>query len=78
MVSLNRAALPIYLGHQSVLVITTAAATALLGAPAPGLLTAPAGPVWVVQRLAWLPLLAVILAVATAPRWWTTRRARGD
>jgi hypothetical protein len=77
-VSLNRAALPVYLGHQSVLVIITAAATALLGAPAPGLLTAPTGPAWVVQRLAWLPLLAIILAAATAPRWWTTRRAQRD
>jgi hypothetical protein len=58
---LNRAALPIYLQHQSVLILVTAAA-ALIRPAAPGLLTAPDGPVWAAQRLAWLPVFAAVLA----------------
>jgi hypothetical protein len=59
---LNRAALPIYLSHQSVLVVV-AGAVALVAPKAPGLLTAPGHPSWALQRLAWLPVLAVVLAV---------------
>jgi hypothetical protein len=59
---LNRAALPIYLSHQSVLVVV-AGAVALVAPKAPGLLTAPGHPSWALQRLAWLPVLAAILAV---------------
>ena len=73
--SLNRAALPIFLSHQSVLIAVTATASAILGRPAPGLLTAPADPWWIMQRLAWLPFLALVLAAVIKPRWWTTRRA---
>ena len=59
--AINRAALPIYLGHQSVLIAVTAAVT--LAAPtAPGLLTAPDGPGWVLRRIAWLPVFAAVLA----------------
>ena len=64
---LNRAALPIYLTHQSVLIVVAAAA-ALLGPSAPGLLTAPDGPVWVLWRLAWLPVLAAGLAAVAGFR----------
>jgi hypothetical protein len=71
--ALNRAALPIYLKHQSVLILVAAAA-ALIG-PAPGLLTAPDGPVWVVQRLAWLPVFAVVLAAVVGFR--PARKASG-
>ena len=73
--SLNRAALPIFLSHQSVLIAVTATASAILSRPAPGLLTAPADPWWIMQRLAWLPFLALVLAAVIKPRWWTTRRA---
>ena len=73
--SLNRAALPIFLSHQSVLIAVAATASAILGRPAPGLLTAPADPWWIMQRLAWLPFLALVLAAVIKPRWWTTRRA---
>jgi hypothetical protein len=58
---LNRAALPIYLKHQSAL-IAVAAAAALVWPAAPGLLTAPDGPAWVVRRLVWLPVFAAVLA----------------
>jgi Acyltransferase family len=75
---LNRAALPIYLKHQSVLILVAAAA-ALVGPTAPGLLTAPDGPAWVVQRLAWLPVFAVVLAavVGFRPAFRRGRRHAG-
>ena len=80
-VALNRAAVPIYLSHQSVLVVVTAAA-ALVSPAVPGLLTAPDGPAWALQRLCWLPALAAALAAVIGflpaqtcgPRH--TRRAR--
>ena len=65
--ALNRAALPIYLQHQSVLILVTAAA-ALICPAAPGLLTAPDGPVWAAQRLAWLPVFAAVLAAVIGSR----------
>lgn len=74
--SLERAALPIYLAHQSVLIVVVAASAALPGPPVPGLFTAPADPSWIVHRAAWLPFLALALAAVTRPRWRTPRRAR--
>jgi hypothetical protein len=74
--SLNRAALPIFLGHQSVLIAVAATASAIAGQPAPGLLTVPADPWWIMQRVAWLPFLALVLAAVINPRWRTARRAR--
>ncbi|WP_433726997.1 acyltransferase family protein [Actinoplanes sp. CA-051413] len=65
--ALNRAAIPVYLGHQSVLLVVAGAA-ALLNPTMPGLLTAPDSAGWAWQRLAWLPALAGILAVATRGR----------
>jgi hypothetical protein len=69
--AVNRAALPIYLSHQSVLL-----AAAAVGGNT--LVRSPDDPSWIMLRAAWLPFLAVVLAAVTAPRWWTTRRARGD
>jgi Acyltransferase family len=60
--ALNRGALPIYLGHQSVLILVTAVA-ALTGPTVPGLLGAPDGPDWALLRLAWLPVLATVLGL---------------
>jgi DNA-binding CsgD family transcriptional regulator len=37
-------------------------AQAVVSPGAPGLLTAPAGPSWALQRLAWLPVFVAILA----------------
>ncbi|WP_262014367.1 acyltransferase [Micromonospora sp. Mcm103] len=64
--TVNQRAVRIYLWHQPILVGVTAllAHVALL----PGLHTAPAGPGWVVARVCWLPLLALVLAVATGLR----------
>ena len=59
--AVNRAALPIYLGHQSVLIAVTTG-VALFSPAAPGLLTPPSGTGWVLHRLAWLPVFAVLLA----------------
>lgn len=76
--SLNRAALPIYLGHQSVLIAVTAGVSAVLAIPAYGLLTAPADPAWIAHRVAWLPFLALVLVAVIRLRWRATRRARAD
>lgn len=76
--SLNRAALPIYLGHQSVLLAVAAAAALVLPGPAYGLLTAPDDPTWIGWRAAWLPFLALVLVAVVRLRWRTTRRARAD
>ncbi|MET8149013.1 acyltransferase family protein [Actinoplanes sp. NPDC049668] len=65
--ALNRAAVGVYLGHQSVL-LAVAGAAALVDPAMPGLLTAPAGPGWVAARLLWLPVLAAVLAAATGVR----------
>jgi hypothetical protein len=65
--ALNRAAVPVYLGHQSVLLVVAGAA-ALVNPAMPGLLTAPDGAAWAWQRLAWLPVLGVVLAVVTRGR----------
>jgi hypothetical protein len=65
--ALNRAADGVYLGHQSVLLVVAGAA-ALLNPAMPGLLTAPDSAGWAWQRLAWLPVLAGILTVATRGR----------
>jgi hypothetical protein len=72
---LNRSAVPVYLGHQSVLLLVAAAA-ALVDRRAPGLLSAPDGPVWAAQRILWLPVLtAVLVGVARAQRTRKSRRA---
>ena len=75
--AVNRAALPVYLGHQSVLIAVTGV-VALVAPRAPGLLTAPDGPGWVLARVAWLPLFAAVLV--TVVRGGTIRsggRCRG-
>ncbi|WP_433534717.1 acyltransferase family protein [Micromonospora sp. CA-249363] len=58
--AVNRDAVRIYLWHQPVLVAVTAL-TARGGLALPGLHTTPDGPGWVLARLCWLPLLAVVL-----------------
>jgi Acyltransferase family len=59
--AVNRRALPVYLTHQSVLVLVTVAA-AVAGARPAGLLTAPESPAWALHRLLWLPVLGAVLA----------------
>lgn len=65
--ALNRVAVPVYLGHLSVL-LAVAGAAALLDPAMPGLLTAPDNAGWVWLRLAWLPVLGCVLALVTH-RW---------
>ncbi|GAA3344899.1 acyltransferase [Amorphoplanes nipponensis] len=65
--ALNRVAVPVYLGHQSVL-LAVAGVAALVDPAMPGLLTAPDGAAWAGQRLAWLPVLGLVLAVVTRTR----------
>ncbi|WBB67473.1 acyltransferase [Micromonospora sp. WMMD812] len=65
--AVNRHAMRIYLWHQPVLVGVTALA-ARTGATLPGLHTAPDGPGWLVARLCWLPILALVLAGLVARR----------
>ena len=74
--SLDRAALPIYLTHQSVLVAVAATASMMAGPGVPGLLSAPADPSWIGHRVAWLPFLTLVLAAVAGPWWRTPRRAR--
>ena len=65
--ALNRVAVPVYLGHQSVL-LAVAGAAALLDPAMPGLLTAPGGTDWIWLRLAWLPVLGCVLALLVVPQ----------
>ena len=65
----NLSAMTLFLWHQTAFV--TVSSLALLAGRVPGLLTAPAGPVWIAERLAWLPVFAIALSVL----WLTFRRA---
>jgi hypothetical protein len=65
--ALTGAAVPVYLLHQSVL-LAVAGAGALVDPAMPGLLTAPDGPLWAWQRLAWLPVLGGVLALLARRR----------
>ncbi len=80
----NLSAMPIFLWHQTVLTLTALAVLALDGPP--GLVGVPSDLGWVAQRVAWLPLLAVLLALIgklsaavafmVAPARWPAGRAR--
>ncbi len=78
----NLSAMTLFLWHQSAFLAVNLAGS-LIGR-LPGLLTAPATPLWIAERLAWLPVFAAALAVAwllfhraehgRAPRWLSTVR----
>ncbi|MDT0406618.1 MULTISPECIES: acyltransferase family protein [Streptomyces] len=71
----NLSAMTVFLWHQTALMATTA--TGLLAGRLPGLHTAPDGLGWVAARLAWLPVLALALAVCCAAfRSWERDGAR--
>jgi hypothetical protein len=55
----NRLALPIYLWHQSALVLVILASATV--APMPGLVDAPSSVLWVLHRVCWLPMVAAVL-----------------
>ncbi|MFJ5033338.1 acyltransferase [Streptomyces sp. NPDC088560] len=63
----NLSAMTIYLWHQTAMMATTA--TGLTAGRLPGLHTAPDSPDWVMYRLAWLPVFALVLALC-----WTAFR----
>ena len=65
--ALNRVAVPVYLRHQSVL-LAVAGAASLADPAVPGLLTAPTRAGWVIDRVAWLPVLALVLAFVAGER----------
>ena len=58
----NLSAMTLFLWHQSAFLAVTMAGA--MAGRLPGLLTAPSGPVWIAERLAWLPAFAAALAVA--------------
>ncbi|PZF87390.1 acyltransferase family protein [Micromonospora endophytica] len=66
----NRHAVRIYLWHQPVLV-GVALLAAHAGTALPGLHTAPDGPVWLLARIGWLPVLVSVLAILVHRRPWT-------
>jgi fucose 4-O-acetylase-like acetyltransferase len=65
----NLSAMTLFLWHQTAFLAVTMGG--LLIGRLPGLHTAPAGYLWVAERLAWLPVFAVALAVL----WAAFRRA---
>ena len=60
LLALNTVALPVFLWHQSALLLLVIAAAE--SAPVDGLAGAPEGLAWVLQRLVWFPALALVLA----------------
>ena len=56
----NLSAMTLFLWHQTAFVTVTS--LGLLAGRVPGLLTAPAGALWVAERLAWLPVFAITLS----------------
>jgi hypothetical protein len=59
--AMNKLAMPIYLWHQSALLLTLLAGSAI-ATTIPGLLGEPTSTGWVLHRLAWLPIFATVLA----------------
>jgi fucose 4-O-acetylase-like acetyltransferase len=55
----NMSAMTLFLWHQTAFILVNSAG--LLAGRLPGLATAPADPAWVAERLAWLPVFAVVL-----------------
>jgi hypothetical protein len=78
----NLSAMTLFLWHQSAFLAVNLAGS-LIGR-LPGLLTAPSSPLWIAERLAWLPVFAAALAVlwllfhraehGRAPRWLISAR----
>jgi hypothetical protein len=56
----NLSAMTLFLWHQTAFI--TVSSVGLLAGRVPGLLTAPTGGLWVAERLAWLPVFAIMLS----------------
>jgi hypothetical protein len=65
----NLSAMTLFIWHQTAFI--TVSSIGLLAGRVPGLLTAPTGDVWVAERLAWLPVFAIVLSGL----WLAFRRA---
>jgi hypothetical protein len=71
----NLSAMTLFLWHQTAFILVCSAG--LLGGRVPGLVTAPDGALWIGERLAWLPVFAVVLAVLWAPLRRAEHTGRG-
>lgn len=58
----NLSAMTVFLWHQTAMIVVTSTVL-FIGGPLPGLHTVPDGPLWVLARLAWLPVFALALLV---------------
>jgi len=56
----NLSAMTLFLWHQTAFI--TVSSVGLLAGRVPGLLTSPDGGLWVAERLAWLPVFAIVLS----------------
>jgi len=56
----NLSTMTLFIWHQTAFI--TVSSVGLLAGRVPGLLTAPTGGVWVAERLAWLPMFAIVLS----------------
>jgi hypothetical protein len=65
----NLLAMTLFLWHQTAFI--TVSSAGLLAGRVPGLLTSPANGLWVAERLAWLPVFAIVLSAL----WLAFRRA---
>ncbi|MDX3064611.1 MULTISPECIES: acyltransferase family protein [Streptomyces] len=61
----NLSAMTIFLWHQTAMIVVTSTALLVAG-PLPGLHDLPEGPAWILARLAWLPVFALVLLVCRA------------
>jgi hypothetical protein len=71
----NLSAMTLFLWHQTAFLAVTMGG--LLIGRIPGLHTAPTSPLWVAERLAWLPVFAAMLAVLWAVFHRAERAPRG-
>ena len=65
----NLSAMTLFIWHQTAFI--TVSSLGLLAGRVPGLLTAPTSGLWVAERLAWLPVFAIVLSAL----WLAFRRA---
>ncbi len=70
----NLSAISVFLWHQTAMLVTTA--VALPVGRLPGLHTAPDHPGWILARLAWLPVLAVVLIVGVVLKDYSSGSSR--
>jgi Acyltransferase family len=70
---INLSTITVFLWHQTAMLLTTVVSLGL-HQPYFGLHTSPDSPLWVVARLAWMPVFAAVLFLL----WWSFRDWDGD